>query len=60
MEDQVLIQMPGRPARQFTFTNDALTPSQLDPELAKDALAHLLLPDLLHREQRYRLPEQPQ
>ena len=60
VEDQVLIQMPDRPARQYYLNNGALTPKQLDPELAQDALAHLLLPDLLHREQRYQLPTQPQ
>lgn len=59
VEDQVLIQTPDRPARQYYLTNGELTPSTLDPELARDALAHLLLPDLLHREQRYQLPTQP-
>lgn len=58
IEDQVLIQTPNRPARQYTLQQGHLTPTPLDPELAKDALAHLLLPDLLHQEQRYRLPAQ--
>ncbi len=59
VEDQVLIQVPDRPARQYQLVNGELKPTQIDPELAKDALAHLLLPDLLHQEQRYRLPVQP-
>lgn len=57
VEDQVVIHVPGRPTRQYTLHNGSLSPTQLDPELAKDALAHILMPDLLHREQRYRLPE---
>jgi phosphoglycerol transferase len=53
--DQVLIQMPKRPPQQFTLQDGELVPAPLDEDLARDALAHLLLPDLLHREQRYRL-----
>lgn len=60
VEDQVVIQTPDRPARQYYLNKGVLTASPLDPELAQDALAHLLLPDLLHREQRYQLPIQTQ
>jgi phosphoglycerol transferase MdoB-like AlkP superfamily enzyme len=56
--DQVVVHLPGRPARQFTLHDHELQPAALDPELAKDALAHILLPDLLHREQRYGIPPQ--
>ncbi|MDT8383674.1 MAG: LTA synthase family protein [Gammaproteobacteria bacterium] len=59
VDDQVLIQVPERPARQYRLAAGTLQPGPLDPELASDALAHLLLPDLLHREQRYQLPAQP-
>lgn len=59
VENKVLLQTPDRPARQYYLNNGVLTPEQLDPEMAQDALAHLLLPDLLHREQRYQLPVQP-
>jgi hypothetical protein len=59
VENQVLIQMPDRPARQYYLNEGKLTAAPLDPELARDALAHLLLPDLLHQEQRYKLPAQP-
>lgn len=59
VDDQVLIQVPDRAARQYQLVDGALSPSQLDSELAKDALAHLLLPGLLHQEQRYQLPAQP-
>lgn len=58
VEDQVLIQTPDHPARQYQLQGNTLVPGPLEPELAKDALAHLLLPDLLHREQRYSLPAQ--
>ena len=57
--DQLLVHLPSHEARQFTLHNNHLQATPLDPELAKDALAHILLPDLLHREQRYRLPQQP-
>ncbi len=57
--DQLVVHLPSREARQFTLHGNTLQPAPLNPELAKDALAHILLPDLLHREQRYRLPTQP-
>ena len=51
---------PGEWNRMIVTLQDGkLTPMALDPELEKDALAHLLLPDLLHRQQTYRLPPQP-
>lgn len=59
VESRVILLRPGQPNRQFQLDNGALSPMPLDPELEKDALAHLLLPDLLHREQTYRLPPQP-
>jgi len=59
VDDRVLISRPDLPARQYRIHRGALTEMPLDTELAKDALAHILLPDLLHRERRYRLPRQP-
>lgn len=57
--DQIVVHLPSRDARQFTLHDSTLQPAPLNPELAKDALAHLLLPALLHQEQRYQLPTQP-
>ncbi len=57
--NSVVLLRPDHPNRQYQLHNGKLTPTTLDPELEKDALAHLLLPDLLHRQQRYRLPAQP-
>jgi len=59
IENSVVLLRPGHPNRQYQLRDDKLRPMALDPELEKDALAHLLLPDLLHRQQRYRLPPQP-
>lgn len=56
---QVVVHLPSQPPRQFTLKGGQLQGVPLDPELAKDALAHLLLPDLLHQQQRYQLPPQP-
>ena len=59
IENSVVLLRPGHPNRQYQLRDGQLTPMTLNPELEKDALAHLLLPDLLHRQQRYRLPPQP-
>jgi phosphoglycerol transferase MdoB-like AlkP superfamily enzyme len=60
VKDRVILLRPDQPPRQYQLNDGQLTPMPLEPELAKDALAHLLLPDLLHRQQRYRLPTQPE
>lgn len=57
--DQLVVHLPSRTPRQFTLKDGQMQAVPLDPELAKDALAHLLLPDLLHQQQRYQLPSQP-
>ena len=59
IENSVVLLRPGHPNRQYQLRDGKLTPMTLNPELEKDALAHLLLPDLLHRQQRYQLPSQP-
>lgn len=59
VDDQVVLLRPDHPHQQYQLQEGKLTPTLLDPELEKDALAHLLLPDLLHRQQTYRLPPQP-
>lgn len=41
--DRLVVHRPGRPAVQFTIgPDDRLEPAPLDPELERDALAHLL------------------
>lgn len=59
VDNQVILHVPGKAPRQFTLRGDELTPAALNTELQRDALAHILLPDILHREQRYRMPTQP-
>jgi phosphoglycerol transferase MdoB-like AlkP superfamily enzyme len=59
VDDAVILLRPGQPNRQYRLQSGQLNASPLDPNLESDALAHLLLPDLLHRQQRYRLPTQP-
>lgn len=54
--DQVVIHRPYLPPDQYSYREEKLTHSELDPELAKDALAHAHLPWLLYSERRYRLP----
>ena len=43
-------------ARQFAVTASGLRRETLDPELAREALAHVQVPADLYRERRYRLP----
>ncbi len=54
--DRVVIHEPFKGPLQFTYRDGTLEPAELDPELARDALAHVQLPDMLYRERRYRLP----
>ncbi|MDH5302024.1 MAG: LTA synthase family protein [Gammaproteobacteria bacterium] len=54
--DQVVIHTPENPAQQFRVVGDQLQPVPLDPELAKDALAHALFPGAAYEKQLYRLP----
>lgn len=53
---QVIINRPFLPAEQFSWTDGKLVPTSLDPELARDALAHAHLPWILYEGQDYRLP----
>jgi phosphoglycerol transferase MdoB-like AlkP superfamily enzyme len=54
--DQVVVHQPYLPARQFAVTASGLRRETLDPELAREALAHVQVPADLYRERRYRLP----
>ena len=56
--NQVVIQRPGMEPVQATYENGELLITPLDPELARDALAHALLPGHLYKNQLYRLPDE--
>jgi hypothetical protein len=58
VRDQVLIQRPKMKPVQAAYKNKVLTPTDVDPELAEDAMAHALLPGYLYREQLYCLQEE--
>ena len=53
--NQVMIHEPYKPPAQFVYQNGRLSPVPLNPELQRDALAHLVLPDTLYNERRYTL-----
>lgn len=54
LEDQVVILQPGKEPLQFKVEKDTiLTPVKLDPELAKDALAHVTAAGSLYSEGKY-------
>lgn len=54
--EHVVVTQPYKPQQEFRYQNGKLVPEALDPEMAKDALAHILFPYLLYTEQNYRLP----
>lgn len=59
VENKVLILQANKEAAQFLIENDTtLTPMPLDPELAKDALGHLIAARNLYKNKEYRLAEE--
>ena len=57
MEDnRVVLLQPHMEPEQFVYSDGRLTSAELDPELAKNALAHALLPGYLYYNQLYHLP----
>ena len=57
-DDVVTVLVPESEARQFSYDRrtHALAPlASVNPQAAHNALAHVLLPAWLYREQRYRL-----
>jgi phosphoglycerol transferase MdoB-like AlkP superfamily enzyme len=54
--DQVIVQRPKKKPRQFTYHQGRLLSADLDEELARDALAHALLPGYLYYNLLHRLP----
>jgi phosphoglycerol transferase MdoB-like AlkP superfamily enzyme len=57
VEDTVVIHQPHRSATTYSYVDGHLGFRSHDPELERDALAHLLWADAMYREHRYRLPE---
>jgi phosphoglycerol transferase MdoB-like AlkP superfamily enzyme len=54
--ERVVVLQPGREALQFRLANDlTLLPMEVDGELARDALAHVITADLLYKKRLYRL-----
>jgi phosphoglycerol transferase MdoB-like AlkP superfamily enzyme len=53
--DQVVINRPEMLPVQFEYQDERLNPTQLDAELARDALAHAQLPSVLYMKKIYRL-----
>lgn len=54
--EHVVITQPYKPQLEFRYLDGRLVPAPLDPEMAKDALAHILFPYLLYKQQLYHLP----
>ncbi|MDR2122035.1 MAG: LTA synthase family protein [Flavobacteriaceae bacterium] len=58
VENQVVILQPQKEALQFEVKNDTtLISVPLNPELVKDALAHVLSAEFLYKNKKYRLKE---
>ena len=55
-EDRVVVLRPELKPVQFTHVDERLIPAELDPELAKDALAHAMLPGYLCANRLHHLP----
>lgn len=56
VDDTVVVHAPYQPPAQFTVRDGRLVEAPLDPELARDALAYLQLPEMLYLQRAYRLP----
>jgi phosphoglycerol transferase MdoB-like AlkP superfamily enzyme len=57
--NQVVILQPNKEPLQFRMKNDTiLIPVKLNPEMAKDALAHVTTASYLYKERKYRLKGQ--
>ncbi|RVT71398.1 alkaline phosphatase family protein [Flavobacterium sufflavum] len=59
VENQVVVLQPNTKPLQFEMKNDTvLIPVKLNPELAKDALAHVTTASYLYKERKYRMKGQ--
>ena len=54
--NDVVVLAPYKRPQQFRYDGGRLVPAPLDPELARDALAHVQVPAMLYQERRYRIP----
>ncbi|REH00775.1 LTA synthase family protein [Flavobacterium aquicola] len=56
VENEVVIMQPNKKPQQFHVEKDTIfTPQKLDDNLAKDALAHVIVPYYLYNHRKYRL-----
>lgn len=56
VEDQVIIMQPNKEPQQFALEGDTnMIPVEVDAELAKDALAHVIAAHYLYKERKYKL-----
>ncbi|OCB73091.1 Phosphoglycerol transferase MdoB [Flavobacterium glycines] len=59
IENQVVVLQPNKEPLQFEMKNDTvLIPVKLNPEMAKDALAHITTASYLYKERKYRMKGQ--
>ncbi len=59
-ENKLLVLAPGKTPLQYDYTApEDYAPTEVDPDLAKEALAHALWPSWAYREERYCLPALP-
>ena len=56
VNDEVIILQPDEGPSQYVYRDNVLHPTALNPEMARDALAHAHLPWILYSERSYRLP----
>lgn len=54
--ERLVVHQPFEPARHFRLQGKDLIAVEPDPELERDALAHVLLPWILYEQVQYRLP----
>ena len=54
--DRVVVHLPHERPRFFRYVDERLEPMPEDETLRQQGLAHAILPGLLYRERRYRLP----
>jgi hypothetical protein len=54
--NRMVVQQPKRPAQTFRIEGSQLVPIADDPQLTRDALAHVLWPGEVYRRKLYRLP----
>ncbi len=51
--ERLVVHRPNLPAEGYSYRDGKLTPAPLDPELERDALAHIHLPAILYSERLY-------